>query len=390
VLTTTASSQAGSAFSNTAVPSDGLDATFTAQIGGGTGADGMTFTLLDGSAPAASLGGAGGALGYGGLAKAVAVTLDTWKNGSDPSGNFVGVADGTTTSPDTMHYLATSTAIGDLRSGTHTVLVTVSGGRMQVAVDGTQRIDVAVTLPTSVRPGFTGATGGSTDNHVVRGVTITSGGTSGETGGTGGTTGTALPSPTGTGWSRNGSTAVNGGDLVLTAAGATGKAGSAFATSTLAAEGLDATFTAQIGGGTGADGLTLTLLDPAAPATSLGNAGGGLGYGGLSGVAVTLDTWKNGEDPSGNFVGVADGTLTSKADLHYLATSSDITELRTGTHTVHVHVSGGRLTVDVDGTRRIDVAVTLPATVRPGFTGANGGSTDDHIVRGVTVTGTPA
>jgi hypothetical protein len=484
VLTTTAASQAGSAFSDTAVPSDGLDASFTAQIGGGTGADGMTFTLLDGSAPASSLGGAGGALGYGGLSKAVAVTLDTWKNGSDPSGNFVGVADGTTTSPDTMHYLATSTAITELRSGTHTVHVTVAGGRMQVAVDGTQRIDVAVTLPTSVRPGFTGATGGSTDNHVVRGVTITAGasGTSGGTtdttapavsvtapaagttvsgsttvtagatdagsgvasvqllldgkalgtaltaapysrswdttavadgqhvlsatatdkagntatsagvtvtvANTAGATTTTLAVPTGTGWSRNGSTAVNGSDLVLTAAGATGAAGSAFATSTVAAEGLDATFTAQIGGGTGADGLTFTLLDPTAPATSLGNAGGGLGYGGLSGIAVTLDTWKNGADPSGNFVGVADGVLTSKADLHYLATSSDITELRTGTHTVHVHVSGGRLTVDVDGTRRLDVAVTLPASVRPGFTGANGGSTDDHIVRGVTIAGT--
>ncbi|MGN6242227.1 MAG: Ig-like domain-containing protein [Motilibacteraceae bacterium] len=488
VLTTTAASRAGSAFSNTAVPSDGLDATFTAQIGGGTGADGMTFTLLDGAAPATSLGGAGGALGYGGLAKAVAVTLDTWKNGSDPSGNFVGVADGTTTSPDTMHYLATSTAIGDLRTGTHTVHVTVSGGRMQVAVDGTQRIDVAVTLPTSVRPGFTGATGGSTDNHVVRDVTITAG-SSGSTGSTGGTadttapavgvtapasgatvagtttvtagatdagsgvasvlllldgkalgaavsaapyslswdtttatdgehvlsatatdkagntatstgvtvtvdntsgTTTTLPVPSGTGWTRNGSTTVDAGDLVLTKAGATGKAGSAFSGTALAADGLDATFTAQIGGGTGADGLTFTLLDPTAPATSLGNAGGGLGYGGLSGVAVTLDTWKNGDDPSGNFVGVADGTLSSKDNLHYLATSSAVGELRTGTHAVRVHVSGGRLTVTVDGVQRIDVAVTLPATVRPGFTGANGGSTDDHVVRGVTITGAAA
>ena len=35
--------------------------------------------------------------------------------------------------------------------------------------------------------------------------------------------------------------------------------------------------------------------------------GGALGYGGLSGITVALDTFKNGNDPSGNFAGIGDG-----------------------------------------------------------------------------------
>jgi Bacterial lectin/Bacterial Ig domain/Abnormal spindle-like microcephaly-assoc'd, ASPM-SPD-2-Hydin len=173
VLTPAAADQAGSAFSNTVVPSDGLDAHLTAQIGGGTGADGLAFVLADASDPAASLGAGGGGLGYGGLANAVAVTLDTYQNGSDPSANFVGIADGTGGSNDALNYVATSNNIGPLTSGTHDVDVNVYGGHIRVTVDQDLKIDQAVRLPASVRPGFSAATGGLTDQHVVRGVAIT-------------------------------------------------------------------------------------------------------------------------------------------------------------------------------------------------------------------------
>jgi hypothetical protein len=201
-----------------------------------------------------------------------------------------------------------------------------------------------------------------------------------------GVNGTALPAPTGTGWTRNGSASVSGTDLVLTTATAN-QAGSAFSTTTLPSEGLDARFTAAIGGGTGADGMTFTMLDGSLPATSLGAAGGGLGYGGLSpAVAVTLDTYQNGLDPSANFVGVADGVLSSGADnLHYIATASTIGPLTSGTHDLEVAVHGGHLQVTVDGTLRIDTPVTLPATVRPGFSAGTGGQTDQHVVRNVSV-----
>ena len=42
--------------------------------------------------------------------------------------------------------------------------------------------------------------------------------------------------------------------------------------------------------------------------TALGNNGGGEGFAGINGIAVSLDTWKNTSDPSGNFVGIATAT----------------------------------------------------------------------------------
>ena len=204
-----------------------------------------------------------------------------------------------------------------------------------------------------------------------------------------GITGSALPAPTGTGWSRNGSTTVSGSDLVLTPAQPY-LAGSAFSTTTVPSDGLDAHFTAQLGGGSGADGLTFTLLPASAPATSLGAAGGGLGYGGLTNaVAVSLDTHANATDPSSNFVGVAAGTLGAADALDYLSTSSNVGPLTSGTHDVDVNVYGGHLRVIVDGDLKIDQPINLPATVRPGFTAGTGGLTDQHIVRNVRIT-TPA
>lgn len=200
-----------------------------------------------------------------------------------------------------------------------------------------------------------------------------------------GVSGSTLPAPTGSAWTRNGAAAVSGADLVLTPASANA-AGSAFSATAVPSNGLDARFTAEIGGGTGADGLTFTLLDASAPATSLGAAGGGLGYGGLpNAVAVTLDTAQGASDPSANFVGVATGVLSANDALRYVATSTAVGALTAGTHLVDVNVWDGRLRVSVDGDLKIDVAVTLPATVRPGFTAATGTRTDRHVVRDVSI-----
>jgi hypothetical protein len=201
-----------------------------------------------------------------------------------------------------------------------------------------------------------------------------------------GVPGKALAAPTAAGWTRNGAAAVSGTDLVLTPA-RTYAAGSAFSNTTVPSDGLDAHFTAQLSGGTGADGMTFTLLDGTAPATSLGANGGGLGYGGLTkAVAVTLDTYQNGHDPSANFVGVAAGTLGSNDNLNYTATATNVGALTSGTHDVDVNVYGGHLRVTVDGDLKINLPVNLPATVRPGFTAATGGLTDRHAVRNVTIT----
>lgn len=48
-----------------------------------------------------------------------------------------------------------------------------AAGHLLVAVDGKQVIDAVVTLPKNVLVGFSGATGGRTDQHTIRGVKIT-------------------------------------------------------------------------------------------------------------------------------------------------------------------------------------------------------------------------
>jgi hypothetical protein len=147
---------------------------------------------------------------------------------------------------------------------------------------------------------------------------------------------------------------------------------------------LHARFTAEIGGGTGADGMTFTLLEPGSAPTSVGVGGGGLGYSGLTGIAVTLDTYQNPPDPSANFVAVA--TSGNGANLSYAGASNAVGDLRTGTHRVDVAVTAtSHLVVTVDGATVLDVPVTLPANVIPGFTGATGGLTDIHAVRNVII-----
>lgn len=163
---------AGSAFTWATLPSNGLHAHFTAQISNGTGADGMAFVIADAAGEPNSIGYPGGGLGYGGIANALAVTLDTFQGPGDPSGNFVGVAQGTQGAPDRLNYITTSSNIRDLRSGPHDVDVDYYNGRLHVAVDGQPQIDVAVTLPTNVRPGFSAGTGGLVDRHAVRNVVI--------------------------------------------------------------------------------------------------------------------------------------------------------------------------------------------------------------------------
>ena len=370
-LTQTSASQAGSGVFPVPVVTDGLKAAFTTVIGGGTGADGLTFALLDPAKTTPSaLGANGGGLGWSGK-PGVAVTFDTYRNGSDPSSNFVGIA--TSGSGSTLTYAATTTAVPPLRSGPHAVAVSISGKTLTVSMDGTRLLSTTVaSLPPTALLAFTGANGGKTDIHTVRDTVITA-------------TSYAVPPPGPNGWTYNGSAALSGTSLSLTPAVANSR-GSGIQTTPVPSARLKATFTASIGGGTGADGLALLLLDASkATPTALGAGGGGLGYSGLPGIAVTLDTHHNTGDPSANFVAVATGG--TGATLRYAATSTAVPALRTGTHAVTVTVTTtGHLLVAVDGTQVIDTAVTLPPNLLVGFSGATGGATDNHTVSAVKIT----
>ncbi|MEV6329021.1 choice-of-anchor D domain-containing protein [Streptomyces sp. NPDC051909] len=364
--------QRGTAVWPVPVLTDGLKATFTTVIGGGTGADGLSFALLDPARTTpTALGAAGGGLGYSGL-PGTAVTFDTYDNGTaDPSANFLGIATGGTA--DTLTYAATTTSVPNLRSGSHAVSIAVTGRTLTVSVDGTQRLSTSVaSLPPTALLAFTGATGGRTDIHAVRRATVTA-------------TAYAVPPPGPNGWTYNGSATLSGTTLQLTPL-QTSQRGSALQATAVPTARLKARFTATIGGGTGADGLALLLLDATrATPKSLGTGGGGLGFSGLPGIAVTLDTYDNGTaDPSANFVAVATGGTADT--LRYAATATNVPNLRSGSHTVDAVVtSTGRLQISVDGTRVIDVAVTLPKNVLVGFSGATGGRTDRHAVSGVRI-----
>ena len=371
-LTTAASGYgAGSSFYPTPVPTNGLHASFTAQLNGGTGGDGLALALLDpAQATATALGQPGSGLGFLGL-PGTAVALDTAWNSAVGSGNFVGISQSTPQSTGNPSFLASAKSPTSLRTGTHTVTVDYTGGHLKVALDGTQLLDQAVTLPPDVLVGFTGANGGSNDNHLVSNVAITAGKQPTST----------LPAFGDATWTSNGTTTLAAGTATLTTDGQTYTAGSIVNSTPVNPLGLDVSFTAQISGtgAKGADGLALALLDPATSGpTSLGGTGGQLGTGGLAAVYAALATYP------GDAISI--GTSTVGGTLTTLASAAAPTPLRGTGHTVEVKVTtASHLLVLIDGVQVLDQSVSLPPQVLVAFTGGNGSLTDTHQVTSPTI-----
>jgi RHS repeat-associated protein len=171
---TTTTNEAGTAWYKTPLDGNNLHVTYTVQNSGGTGADGTTLAFIDANQhDTTAKGGYAANLGFGGLA-GVAVTTDTFQssNTGDPSANFVGLAT-STKGATAMSYIATNTAVPNLRTGTHTITVDATRTHITATIDGTQVLDKDVTLPEKVYIGFTAATGGLTDTHRITNVTIT-------------------------------------------------------------------------------------------------------------------------------------------------------------------------------------------------------------------------
>ncbi len=365
-LTTTASAfEVGTLASPVAVPTDGLTVDFDADIGGGTGANGMTLTFASPTSHT-FLGQAGGSLGYSGIS-GVAVGLADFKQGADPSGNFVGIADGGPVS-GIPRWVATDTAVPALQNTTSHVQVTVDGTQLTVWVGGSQVLQTTVAdLPPVADLVFTAATGGLTDDFVVQNVAVT----------------TAQPYPLPPalgGWTTHGTAALVGSEVSLTSTTPTFQTGSIVSPVAVPTDGLTVDFDADIGGGTGANGMTLTFASPTSH-TFLGQAGGSLGYSGISGVAVGLADFKQGADPSGNFVGIADGGPVSGIP-RWVATDTAVPALQNTTSHVQVTVDGTQLTVWVGGSQVLQTTVAdLPPVADLVFTAATGGLTDDFVVR---------
>jgi hypothetical protein len=203
-------------------------------------------------------------------------------------------------------------------------------------------------------------------------------------------TGVDVPDPSAGGWTLNGTATLlgstPGSKLRLTPA-TTYLAGSAFWPSPLSTTvAVKATFDFDIGGGTGADGITFILADPAqgATASSLGGLGNGLGAATIPAVTATFVTYPF--ESIGISVAGSSGTYPN-----YVARTTAVPSLRAGTHHARVDAEGGTMTVSIDGSVVLTHAVTLPPTVLAGFTAANGEFTDVHSVSNVAIhTGSPA
>lgn len=237
------------------------------------------------------------------------------------------------------------------------------------------------------------ATGTATGTYIITGndgqgaqsIKVTGVGIAANTSGT-------VPPPSAGGWKANGSATQNGGTTTLTTA-TPNLAGDVVYPTAVSTTGLRAKFTAQISGGNGADGMTFSLLDATKnTSSSLGKTGGALGYGGLSGVAVTLDTFQNGNDPSANFYGIATGSTGAGNDtLTYAATANAPSNLQAGTHVVDVQVTASGLSVSLDGATPITANVAVPANALLAFTAGTGGQTNAHAVSNVNITtGSPS
>jgi hypothetical protein len=164
---------AGSIVNNKAVSPLGLHATFTEQMSGTSSSpgDGLTFSLLDASSNSgAAVGSGGGGLGVAGL-NAVVTGLSVYGN-FGIYGPVLGV--GTSAAGSTSITAAgTSTNLPTLQGASHQIDITVTtASHLVVKVDGTQLLDVPVTLPSKVLPAFTAGVGASTDTFAVSAPTI--------------------------------------------------------------------------------------------------------------------------------------------------------------------------------------------------------------------------
>lgn len=167
--------QLGSAFQTTETTGSGVHIAFRFFVSGGTGADGFALTALDTSRASTYLAHPGGCLGYGGGGPCApdlplygwSIELDTFFSpGIDPteadhvSFHFDG---------DVAGYEAYA-ALPEMEDGAwHTMDIDVDAPRVTIAVDDIVYIDQDIpgTYDFPAQVGFTAATGGETNYHLI-------------------------------------------------------------------------------------------------------------------------------------------------------------------------------------------------------------------------------
>lgn len=182
-VTDTQPTVVGSAFQLTqSVSAEQVELDFRFYIGDGTGADGFAVVALDTQRMTSFLGSAGGCLGYGngaGCEPILAslpgwvIEVDTYYNEDwDPTqeDHIAFMFDG---HQDQIEVWAPLPEMED--TGWHNMTVSINAPRIRVEIDGTAYIDSDIygyySFPAYI--GFTGATGGLTNNHLIDALTVT-------------------------------------------------------------------------------------------------------------------------------------------------------------------------------------------------------------------------
>lgn len=167
-----------------------------------------------------------------------------------------------------------------------------------------------------------------------------------------------------------------------------GQVGTAFTTQSYnSINKFTASFDMQIGGGSGADGLTFAWVQN--PNISL-LTGGGLGFTGMTGYAIEFDTFRNGWDSgSENHVAVIQDASTNKL-LQTEITSFNLND--SVYRNVQVEFDSGVLSVDIDGTNYINnfsIGGYSAFDGYFGFTAGTGARNDWHKISNFNLTVSP-
>jgi len=166
VLTPNTAWKSGSLWYDTPFYVDQFTCTFDLYVGDSTsGADGITFAVIDTTNGLNALGYAGGGFGYLGIGSSFAIEFDTFYNSgyyppgvtiTDPNANHVGIdVDGDVTS------LAADPSIPTLEDGVvHSAQIVFNSGNVRVYLDSNMRLDYDLSgYPSIAYLGFTGGTG---------------------------------------------------------------------------------------------------------------------------------------------------------------------------------------------------------------------------------------
>lgn len=175
-LTPNLPSQVGAAFWSTPVSSGAFTASFTAMASLGIGGDGEALVLADtstlGSPPPPLLGRGGDQVGFGGI-RGLAVVVGDFTDPGTPGTRWVGVADGVDNSTGGLHWVSAPVGLSVSTQDTpNVVTVVLFQSTLDVWVDGSLAIDLAVSAPPSFVLGFTAGTGLFSNQHDVSDASI--------------------------------------------------------------------------------------------------------------------------------------------------------------------------------------------------------------------------